>query len=417
MDLLVQSGILTGHGFDVSFIDAIALKLSSDQTLAQVAAFAPDAVVALAGDASWPEDVRFLRRLLSQGLAPRLFLSGDTPRFEPDRCFSELPSVEAIMTDFTTDGVARLLNGDAEGPGLILQGGKRCPVSERQWSSPPARHDLVARHAYRLPFHDGAPFASVLSSYGCPFSCTFCNTGQLGYKLRPIAETLAEMQLVQQLGYKHMYLRDATANGHRAGLLALCKAMIGADLDLQWNTFCTFKPFDAELAQAMASAGCRVVQMGFETASESLRAATGKSFSNAAALEAVRHAHEVGIKVCGHFVLGLPGQDEDDIRNTARFARELDLDYASFNLAAARPGTDLRDEADRRGLGGGDASDNGFVAGLADVAPERLKRLRRQAILGFYMRPRPLKAVFPDLSSKNGWQQLGRTAAALARVF
>ncbi|HIA01463.1 MAG TPA: hypothetical protein EYN66_06065 [Myxococcales bacterium] len=105
------------------------------------------------------------------------------------------------------------------------------------------------------------------------------------------------------------------------------------------------------------------------------------------------------------------------MRNSATFARELDLDYASFNLAAARPGTDLRDEAERLGLGGGDASGNGFVAGLADVAPERLKSLRRQAIMRFYLRARPLKAVMGNLRSEAGWRNLGRTAQALTRVF
>ncbi|HIA01462.1 MAG TPA: radical SAM protein, partial [Myxococcales bacterium] len=176
---------------------------------------------------------------------------------------------------------------------------------------------MLSRDAYRLPFHSGQSFASVLASYGCPFSCTFCNTGQLGYKLRPIEETLADMQIVQQMGFRAMYLRDATANGHRESLLELCRAMAKSNLTLQWNTFCTFKPFDSELAQAMSRAGCTVVQMGFETASETLRAQTGKAFDNDSAMAAVRYAHEAGIKVCGHFVLGLPGQDEEDVRNSA----------------------------------------------------------------------------------------------------
>jgi len=417
LDLLVQSGILTGLGHEIAFIDAVALRLEAQATVARVAAFQPDAVIGLAGDVSWPEDVRFYRRLVSAGCAPRLLLSGDVPRFEPQKAFGELPELQAIIEDFTTEGPSRFLRDEGDATGLILRDGTRLPCTDRTWTSPPARHELLVRDAYRLPFHGGSPFASVLSSYGCPFACTFCNTGKLAYKHRAVAEVVREVELVADLGYRRMYLRDATANGHRRHWIEVCKGIAASSADLRWNVFCTFRPFDAEMAQAMRDAGCEIVQFGIETSSEGLRAETGKAFDNEAARAAVRYAHEVGMKVCGHFVLGLPGQGEDDVRSTAQFARELDLDWASFNLAAARPGTHLRDTADARGLGGGDASITGFFEGLADVPADRLLRLRREAMLRFYLRPRPLRAVLPDLRSRSGWSHLFSTARALARTF
>jgi anaerobic magnesium-protoporphyrin IX monomethyl ester cyclase len=414
---MVQSGILTGYGHQVALIDAIALGLTPEQCIDRIAAFSPDAVLALAGDVSWPEDVRFLRRLSAEGLAPRLIVSGDVPRFEPKKTFSELPALEAILTDFTEPGPALHWEGDSHSPGLHHRDGRVTPAVPGRWSSPPARHDLVPMQLYRLPFHGAEPFASVLVNYGCPFACTFCNTGELGYKLRPIDEAIDELRLVHQLGYRRVYIRDATANGRRSHWLAFCQALSAAKLDLKWNVFCTFRPFDAELANAMAAAGCQTVQFGFETASESQRKASGKSFGNEAAYAAVRYAHEAGIKVCGHFVLGLPGQNAEDISNTSAFARELDLDFASFNIAAARPGTHLRLQADQKGLPGGDASAGGFEAGFTDINPAKLRRLRREAIVRFYARPRPIRAVFGNLTQKNGLQQLGQMARALATSF
>lgn len=416
LDLLVQSGILSGRGHQVILVDAIAARLNTQQTIDRVAAFRPQAIVGLAGDVSWQEDAEFWRKAGETFDVP-LILSGDVPRHEPERTFREIPNVTAIMSDFSTTGPATFLEDGVATEGVIGPDGKRTPVAGRMWSSAPARHDLLDQRTYRLPFHGGMAFASVLSSYGCPFSCTFCNTGTLGYRLRPVDEVIEELKLVSALGYQRVYLRDATANGHRQSLLNLCHAWKAAQLDLEWNVFCTFRPFDAELASAMASAGCRIVQFGIETDSETLRATTGKAFANEAAYAAVRYAHEAGIKVCGHFVLGLPGQGVDDVIASGSFARKLDLDYASFNLAAARPGTGLRTKADELGLQGGDASTTGFVAGLADVPTETLQRLRREAILRFYLRPRPLRAVIPDLRTKAGWSQLKHTAQALVRTF
>ena len=416
LDLLVQSGILTREGHTIAFIDAIALDLSEGQTLARINAFAPEAVLALAGDASWPEDVRFLRRMTAANDTCRLFVSGDIPRFETEKAFRELPALEGVVTDFATTGLAQMLAGEQSAAGITTAAGAT-PNTQKEWHAPPARHDLLTRQAYRLPFHSGAPFASVLHSYGCPFSCTFCNTGELGYKVRPVAETMEEMKVVKGLGYKNVYLRDATANGHRQSLLELCRAMAAEDLNLRWNTFCTFQPFDAELAQAMAKAGCRVVQIGFETSSDELRAASGKRFTNDAAFAAVRYAHDAGIKVCGHFVLGLPGQDLEGARATAKFARELDLDYASFNLAAARPGTELHQQAVAGGFGGGDASSGGFVEQLASVSARDLNRIRRNAVAGFYLRKRPLFAVAENLMSTSGWANLTRMVRSVSRII
>lgn len=423
LDLLVQSGLLTARGHELTFIDAVADRQGPEVVLERVAVARPDVVLGLAGDVSWPADVRFYRRLSARLPNARLVLSGDVPRFESDKAFGELPGLDAVMTDFSQPGFADWLDGER---GHLTGLQRRDAPSEgpdtsaaprpRQWTSGPARHDLLGRN-YRLPFHGGLPFASVLASYGCPYSCTFCNTGELGYRGRDTGEVIAELKAVQRLGYRRVYLRDATANGKRAALLELCRAWERADLGLAWNVFCTFSPFDADLAGAMARAGCRVVQFGIEAGDDAIRSSNGKAFRNDAATAAVRYAHEAGMQVCGHFVLGLPGQDEGGVRRTLAFARELDLDFASFNLAAARPGTALRREADARGLPGGDASGDGFIAGLSDIAPERLRALKRSGTLGFYLRPRPLRAVLPDLRQPDGWAHLVAMGRAFVRTW
>jgi len=416
LDLLVQSGIISAQGHDVALLDAVGLGLHAEQVLHRIEAYKPDAVLALAGDASWPNDVRFLRRLGAKGLAPKLILSGDVPRFEPERTFREIPYAEAILADFTSTGAVAHWTGETSSPGLIDASLKHHKNTGSRWSGGMARHDLLAMDRYRLPFHGGRPFGSVLLNYGCPFSCTFCNTGELPYKLRDIDEALSELRQIHQMGLKAAYIRDATANGKRSHWLAFCQDLAKENLNLMWNVFCTFQPFDAEMANAMAKAGCTVVQFGFETADETLRADTGKAFGNEAAEAAVRYCHEAGMRVCGHFVLGLPGQSADEIRASATFARHLDLDYASFNLATARPGTYLRSWLDGDLSTGGDASHGGYEGGFTALDTDELQRMRREAIIRFYLRVRPLKAIIDD-TSPTSWRHLATTVRAFSRAF
>lgn len=46
-----------------------------------------------------------------------------------------------------------------------------------------------------------------------------------------------------------------------------------------------------------------------------------------------------GIRVTGFFIIGLIGDTEDTMEQTIKFAKELDLDIASFNMAVPYPGT------------------------------------------------------------------------------
>ncbi len=57
--------------------------------------------------------------------------------------------------------------------------------------------------------------------------------------------------------------------------------------------------------------------------------------------------HKLGIKIHGTFIMGLPGETKDTIRQTMRFAREVNPQTIQVSLAAAYPGTYLHDQAKR----------------------------------------------------------------------
>ena len=61
------------------------------------------------------------------------------------------------------------------------------------------------------------------------------------------------------------------------------------------------------------------------------------------AMQAVRYAHEAGIKTVGHFILGLPGETEESLGHTIHFAQSLPLDLAQFYCAVPFPGSRLYD--------------------------------------------------------------------------
>jgi len=48
-----------------------------------------------------------------------------------------------------------------------------------------------------------------------------------------------------------------------------------------------------------------------------------------------------GVAVLGLFMIGMPGETEKSARETFRFAKELDPDFAKFNIAVPYPGSEF----------------------------------------------------------------------------
>jgi radical SAM superfamily enzyme YgiQ (UPF0313 family) len=253
------------------------------------------------------------------------------------------------------------------------------------------RHDLFPLHLYRLPFSEWRGSTTVLSAYGCPFSCTFCASGNLPWQTRPIDDVIEELRTVASLGLREFYMRDFTFGPTRPRAKEFCQALVEADLGLEWSAECRVEVLDEEVLSLMRAAGCRVILCGIEVGSDEVAQRLGKRVDEDRTHAILAAARRMGIRSCGHFVLGSPGETETEVRHTIRYARALPLDYAAFNLFAPRLGTQMRGELVE--LGRVDADDfegqdvSRHANGYAGFDPRRLERLHRWAILSFYLRP------------------------------
>ncbi len=62
-----------------------------------------------------------------------------------------------------------------------------------------------------------------------------------------------------------------------------------------------------------------------------------------------KDCHELGVTVHGTFILGLPGETRETIRETIQFAKEVNPHTLQVSLAAPYPGTELYDQALKNG--------------------------------------------------------------------
>ncbi|MFH0794882.1 MAG: radical SAM protein [bacterium] len=398
-DLIVMSGIL-GADHDLIALDALVEGLSPEATLRRIEAMDIDTILFLTGAVSWEEDFKLLDTIARRHPGRyRIVGIGDILFAEAADFLARYDWLWGAIQDFTTDESVGFFKGVEEvfssisyrnSKGEIVAATKLFPKHE--FALPPPKLELFPYKKYRIPHGRRNPYAGILSDYGCAYHCTYCIGGELGFKYRSIENTLEELRYYRNLGIKELWFKDLVFGLKRKHYDELLTRMIEEKFDFTWACLSRAPVLKEDLLQLMKRAGCHTIQMGIETADEELLSHYSKGVTCDKVRTAVTLCKQVGIRVLGHFILGLPGDTEEAIHNTIKYALELDPDFASFNVAMPRMGTKFRDEALEKGLVTKDINhlDNSIsypVFETKQLSRQRLWDLRNIAVRTFYMRP------------------------------
>lgn len=394
----MQSGRFSSE-YNLVLIDAIVDRLSVENCLLKIKELNPDYIYSLTGNVSWNSDLLFfesIRRVLPN---IKLIVSGDIFLENPVELLKQFCVFDAIVLDYTTNGLDSYLRENRPCEGLVYRFGDeiiddRVEISHGdEFSIPIPHHALFTSRDYRYPFVQKRPFATVMTEYGCPFHCAFCVMGTLGSKRRPIPDVLDELALIRNLGIRDVFFLDQSFASDRTRGIQLCRQMKDKSPGLRWLCFSRVDLLDEELILEMKAAGCHSMILGVETASPELLTRYRKGYSLDQVREIFGLLRRKGIRSIATFLLGLPGESWASAIRTIEFARELDCDFASINVAAPRMGTDLR----RWAIDGGfisdstmmfDQSGSQIVMNSSDLSAEDLAKLKRIAVRRIYLRPR-----------------------------
>jgi anaerobic magnesium-protoporphyrin IX monomethyl ester cyclase len=210
----------------------------------------------------------------------------------------------------------------------------------------PAR-DQLNNGAYKQHYKErfGYTTTSVITSRGCPFTCDFCSRAVFGheFRTRSAVNIVDEMESVRTLGYERVWFSDDCFTLHKKRLLSICDEIVRRRLDNDWECLSRVDTIDRQTALSMKKAGCVRVFFGLESGNDSVLALMNKQTTIREARKAVLTMKAAGIQVGAFFIVGYPGETDNTILDTLRFASSLPLDYLSFSLPYPIPGTPLYD--------------------------------------------------------------------------
>ena len=211
----------------------------------------------------------------------------------------------------------------------------------------PAWH-LLKLSQYRA-FGDGA---SVITSRGCPHRCVFCvgrkMIGAHGRFRSPTA-VVDEMETLANLEFQRIRVEDDLFTFRKDRALAICREMERRGLSVRWRAYARVDTVDAELLAWMRKTGCERILFGAESGSPDILRRVRKGITPEQTRRAVQMTREAGIGVLASFVLGLPGETPETLRQTLEFADSLGVPY-SLNLLTPYVGTEIRERAAEWGI-------------------------------------------------------------------
>ena len=394
-DLILLSGIL--RDFPLLVIDAIAENISASECERKILEYAPDLILFVTGSATWENDIAFLKSI--KRIHPALIVGTSSLfLFEAEHFLKTTPVVDALVLNIASSEIVDFIQGqEKEFHFLALRKGDVIIVpssdlrKEQDFQIPIPRHDLFKFHLNRSPLAKRIPFALVITSLGCPYSCKFCVSGSVDYQYRNIDNVIQELKLLDSLGVKELMFNDSTFTVSKKRVIELCQKMEENNLAFTWVCNAHVATVSEELMAAMSRAGCHTVMMGVESGTNEILETCAKQTDRERIKAAFKTCKKHKIKTLAYFIIGLPGETRESVRETIRFAKELDCDFASFTVLTPDIGSQLRHEAITKGRL--DEKTKAFdstafpIFTAGDLTKEEIWKLRQKAVRGFYLRP------------------------------
>lgn len=240
---------------------------------------------------------------------------------------------------------------------------------------------------------------TIVSSRGCPYGCRYCSVPVMyGKKWRPRSpeSVVDEMEhLYTNYDLDFILFVDDNFDLDKERTERICDEIVERNIDVVWGIqSATVHPEEEHLAK-MWDAGCRVISYTIEAASNMAIDMMGRGTDKEEMKKIIDSTTKMGMMVVDHVVLGLPGEDREDVAETIKLMKELAPTYALFYLPTPYPGTKFYESAKEmnmiKELNWSKYTTSNPTIKTKMLSLEEAKELNRMAWKEFYFSPKIIK--------------------------
>ncbi len=427
LGLLYIAAYLKSAGFEeVQVLDAQAGGLDYQECLRRAEDYAPR-IVGISAWTDWWYSAWKLGRMIKDKIGAFLVYGGPHPGIYPRETLEASGADAVVLGDGEVpfaEFCRQVQNNDfRETDGLLFKNGSRQPSAychSRLDELPIPDRAMLNLKDYTSVIGKARFGATMITSRGCPFHCSFCKLSFQPVNFRSAGNVVEEFRRIRDLGIREVEIYDDTFTWSRSRVLEICSTLSREKTGIAWSVRDRVSSADEALLEAMKEAGCNRIHYGIESGVQEVLDRIQKKITVEQAERAVRLAKNKGFIVLTYFMMGLPGETRRQIEQTIDFARRLDADYAEFSITIPYPGTAVYLEALKKKTIAADFWREfalrpvpGFrIPQLSSELPvDELVSLRNEAVRRYYFRPR---FVLREIGrSRSGYELLRKAGMGL----
>ncbi len=357
LGLAFIAAVLEEAGLEVKVLDYVVFPYSQTLLADEIKTFRPALIGLTAVTMTFDTAIEVVKD--TKAIDPNIttLMGGPHVTFRAEATLAEHPELDGIVLGEGEETIAELARAIEQNrswstiPGLVYRNsqetvhtGHKSPSIDIDTLPRPARHLLPLGRYRALNLS-----ISMTTSRGCPFKCIFCvGRKMVGSRVRyrnPI-KVVDEMESLAAYGFNQINLADDlfTANANHCS--AVCNEIVRRGLKVKWTSFARVDTVSLGVLKKMRTAGCTAVSFGVETGSPAILKTIRKGITLEQVVAAVKLCTRVGLQPHASFILGLPGETEQTLKETLAFGEELEaLGVAyGFHLLAPFPGTAVREK-------------------------------------------------------------------------
>jgi len=357
LGVLVLAAVARERGYRVDLVDGKAHATPVEELSRRIAALQPDYLGLSATTISVTNAGRIAARV--KELAPGVvtILGGPHVSAIPERTLDAFPSIdygivgegEHSLFDLLRRLEARQVVDDVTG--LVyrrhgrVQANARAPYLDDLDQLPFPAWDLVPGFPRRfqptLLSYPRTPVATVITSRGCPFSCSFCDRSTSGRKgrMHSVDYVVRLCRHLEERGVRHVIFADDLFTVRKQRVIDLCHAFLEAGFHFSWS--CSSHPnlLDFDTMKLMKQAGCWQIAYGIESGSQRILDVVKREVRIPRMRETLRMTRAAGIRTKGYVMIGHPTEGLDSLAEDVEFLKTVELDICQITKFTPYPGT------------------------------------------------------------------------------
>ena len=349
------SACAKSHGFQVDLIDLRALS-SWDDLAAEIKRRQPDMVGVTMMSVDYNPAMKSIEVVKETDPRITTVVGGPHPTLVTEEV-TENQKIDYIVTregEITFVELLRALQ-DGDPPSERVLKGERPDLNSLPFVDRELFLQEWRRHGYTLdspevPFVEELPppFVTLIAGRGCRYNCSFCQPAErilFGRKVRRRSpkNVMAELRGLRERDHFASFMfHDDTLTEDGEWVTEFCQRY---KEEFEEPFFCQSRADiivrHEEMVKLMAEAGCRGYFIGFESGNDRVLRFLRKGTTRQVNLEAARICRKYGIKIWANYMLGIPTETEEEVKDTISMLKEIDPDYYSPAFYTPHPGSDL----------------------------------------------------------------------------